>query len=260
MKIARENIYFHSPYRILLKRLDEIAEMRLNCEIYVDGNALDAHTDEEIGRINSTFEKFGLAKILHGPFFDLNPGSRDARARDFACERIISSLQLCKKFGVGHIVLHTGLNPIYYKNSLKLFLDLSIPVWREILKAAGEGKITIALENSIDTTPEIIVGLIKEFNSPNLEACFDAGHYNAFGERSVFECLEGYPAGSIGELHLSDNTGTFDDHLALGEGNIDYGRIFAEIEKRKESPILTCEPHTFDDIEKNLNYLHSLNI
>ncbi len=258
MKITREKIYFHAPYRMLLSGLDRIGEMGINCEIYVDGKDVDTYTKAETERINSTFEKHEILKIVHGPFLGLNPGSRDPKVQDLTFERFIAAFEFCRKIKTNHIVLHSGFDPIFYKNASELFLKLSIPLWKEVLKAAAKDKIVIALENSIDPTPGIIVNLLKELDSPYLEACFDAGHYNVFGQKSVWEALEEYPQGSIGELHLSDNKGDFDTHLALGEGNIDYKRMFKEIEKRGREPILTSEPHSMEDIEKNLKYLISL--
>lgn len=260
MKITREKIYFHAPYRMLLAGLDRIGEKGINCEIYVDGKALDTYTEAEIERINSTFEKYGIRKIVHGPFLDLNPGSRDPKIQDLTVGRAISAFEFCKKIKTSHIVLHSGFDPIFYKGASELFLKLSIPVWKEILRAAAGYKIVIALENSIDPTPEIIVNLLKDLDSPYLEACFDAGHYNSFGgQKGIWKALEEYPRDSIGELHLSDNKGDFDTHLALGEGNIDYKRLFREIEKMGREPILTSEPHSMEDIKKNLNYLLTLN-
>lgn len=260
MNITKEKIYFHAPYRMLLAGLDRIGEKGINCEIYVDGRALDTYTEAEIEKINSTFEKYGIRKIVHGPFLDLNPGSRDPKIQDLTLERVISAFEFCKKIKTNHIVLHSGFDPIFYKDASELFLKLSIPVWKEALRAAAKYGIVIALENSIDPAPWIIVNLLKELDSPYLEACFDAGHYNVFGRKDIWGALDEYPENSIGELHISDNNGDFDTHLALGEGNIDYRRLFKEIEKKgREQPILTSEPHSMEDIEKNLKYLIDLN-
>lgn len=259
MTVVKEKIYFHTPYRMLLAELNRIAEKRINCEIYADGNALDTYSDEETERINSTFEKYDILKIVHGPFSDLNPGSRDPKIRDLTLKRFISAFEFCDKLKTNHIVLHSGFNPVHYKDALDLFLRLSIPVWKKILMEASKKNIIIALENSIEPTPDIIISLLKELNSPNLEACFDVAHYNAFGEKGIWGALEEYPPDTIGELHLSDNKGDFDDHLALGEGNIDFKKLLREVGQKGREPILTTEPHSFEDIEKNLNYLLLIN-
>jgi sugar phosphate isomerase/epimerase len=260
MKIARENIYFHAPYRMLLSSLDWIAQKKINCEIYADGAVLDHYTEDEIAGINSVFEKNGLKKIVHGPFLDLNPGSRDQKIKDCTYERFISAFEFCRKLKADHIVLHSGFDPIFYKDANDLFLGLSIPVWKETVKAAESKKITIALENSIDPDPAVVTGLLKEIKSPSFEACFDAGHYYAFGKMSPFDALKWYPDGSIGEIHLSDNKGDFDTHLPLGEGDIDFGRLLKEVWKKGRDPIITSEPHSREDIERNLEYLISLGL
>ncbi len=260
MRITKENIYFHVPYRILLSSLDWIAQKGVNCEIYANGEVLDNYTDGEIDRINGVFESRGMKKIIHGPFLDLNPGSMDSKIRDLTYERFISALGLCEKLKTNHIVLHSGLDPIFYKDASRLFIDLSIPVWKEAVKAAASRNIVIAIENSVDPNPEVVVGLLKELNSPSLEACFDAGHYYAFGKMSPFDALKWYPDGSIGELHLSDNKGDFDNHLPLGDGDIDFRRLLTEAWKKGREPIITSEPHCKEHIERNLKYLLALGL
>lgn len=258
MKITREKIYFHAPYKMLLNNLTAISERRINCEIYIDGDGLDKYNQAEIDRINSAFEKYGLSKIAHGPFLDLNPGSRDAKIREFTLKRVIAALEFCKAVKTNHIVLHSGFQPIFYRDSHELFLDLSIKVWREILDLAVKSNVIISIENSIDPSPEIIVKLLARLKSPNLNACFDIGHFNVFGQASILDCLKEYSAHSIGEIHLSDNNGDFDSHLALGEGQIDFVRFFEEIDKMGIEPIITSEPHSMEDIEKNIRFLLSI--
>jgi len=258
MRITKDKIYFHTPFRMLLGGLDWIAERGINCEIYADGAVLDNHTDDEIGRINAIFEKHGIKKIIHGPFLDLNPGSRDPKIRDLTYERFVSAFDLCKKLKADHIVLHSGFDPIFYKGVPDLFIKLSMPVWKETAKAAESKNIVIAIENSIDPDPEVVVGLLKELKSPSVEACFDAAHYYAFGKMSPSDALKWYPQGSIGELHLSDNKGDFDTHLPLGEGDIDFRQLLAEVWKKGREPIVTSEPHSKEDIEVNLKYILSL--
>ena len=260
MRITKEKVYFHVPYRILLSSLDWIGKIGVNCEIYANGEALDNHTAAETDRINDLFESRGMKKIIHGPFLDLNPGSMDSRIRDLTYERFMSAFGLCEKLRANHIVLHTGLDPIFYKDASDFFLDLSIPVWKEAIKAAGSKHITIAIENSIDPNPEVVVGLLKRLDSPVVEACFDAGHYYAFGKMSPFDALKWYPDGSIGELHLSDNKGDFDTHLPLGDGDLDFKGLLIEAWKKGREPIITSEPHCKEHIERNLKYLLALGL
>ena len=260
MKLTREKIYFHAPYRMLLSSLGWIADKGINCEIYADGAALDSYSDEEIGIINGVFREGGLKKIVHGPFLDLNPGSRDREIRELTLERFKRVFEFCEKLDARHVVLHTGFDPIFYKDASHLFLNLCLPVWEDAAKAASAKGITIAIENSIDPDPEIVTGILQEVRVKNLEACFDAGHYYAFGKMSPFDALKWYPDKSIGEMHLSDNKGDFDSHLPLGEGDLDFGGLIREVLKKGREPIITTEPHSKEDIERNLAYLVSMEI
>ena len=47
----------------------------------------------------------------------------------------------------------------------------------------------------------------------------------------------------IMELHLHDNNGEEDTHLAIGKGNADFAGLFQLIDEKGLSPTITLEPH-----------------
>ena len=57
------------------------------------------------------------------------------------------------------------------------------------------------------------------------------------------------------QLHLHDNTGANDDHLAIGAGRIDFDRLFAHIEAKGLRPIVTLEAHEEKAIWQSLEVL-----
>ncbi len=258
MKLTREKIYFHAPYRMLLGSLDWVAVKKVNCEIYADGSALDSYSRDEVDLINNKFESSGLKKIVHGPFLDLNPGSWDEGIRRLTLERFAQAFKFCRELKTDHIVLHSGFDPVFYQDSSQVFLNFCLPVWRAAADMAADNGIKIAVENSIDNDPSVVIGIIQETDRPNLEACFDPGHYYAFAKMSPFKALERYPDGMIGEIHLSDNKGDFDSHLPLGEGHLDFRKLLTEVIKKGREPIFTSEPHSKEDILRNLDYLLSM--
>ena len=89
----------------------------------------------------------------------------------------------------------------------------------------------------------------------NFNLCFDAGHYNAFSKLDPLKALNMLSAQKIGEIHLSDNDGSGDQHLVLGEGKINLGAIFKRIEELKIQPIFTLEPRDVTEAIKSLTYL-----
>jgi len=253
--MKKEEIFVHVPYRMLLANLEKVVELGINCEIYVDSEALDNYTSKEIDLINSIFSKYGLKKILHGPIYDLNPGSLDSKIREVSQERIKQTISFCEKLNIEHIVFHHGFHHVYYRNHREEWLKNSIAIWRTVVNYCLDKKISLAIENSLDPDPNIIIELIKKINSSNFKACFDIGHFNAFGEKPVLEIFKEYPKEFIQEIHLSDNWGDFDTHLALGKGNIDFKSFFELLAEMRINPIITIEPHSLEDVRPSLEYI-----
>jgi sugar phosphate isomerase/epimerase len=93
-----------------------------------------------------------------------------------------------------------------------------------VLKVAEKKGVTLALENIMTplSSVERIASLIKRWNHPRLKACLDVGHA-AISEDPIAAIR------MLGEhlvtTHLHDNHGKEDDHLPLGEGVLDWGKI-----------------------------------
>ncbi|MFH1406786.1 MAG: sugar phosphate isomerase/epimerase family protein [Candidatus Omnitrophota bacterium] len=256
----QDRLYFHVPYRDLLENLTQVLRNRVNCEIYIGSSALDAPAKREINLINESFKKEGLRKIMHGPFHDLNSGSFDTEVRRISERRYIQAIEFCSALGSGNIVMHTGYQPIFYYYAKDLWMQNALGCWEAVIKQAKKHGITICVENSVDTSADVIVELVKKAGSDNFKACFDIAHYNVFSKVPILESLNAYPPGLIREIHLSDNDGTSDAHLALGEGKIDFPAFFKELDTLGIAPIVTVEPHTPEDIPKSLAYLKGLGL
>ncbi len=65
----------------------------------------------------------------------------------------------------------------------------------------------------------------------------------------------------ISEIHLHDNHGERDEHLPLGEGNIDLPAVFAQLKMRNLRPALVIENHQEAHVSLSLerigNYLET---
>jgi sugar phosphate isomerase/epimerase len=54
------------------------------------------------------------------------------------------------------------------------------------------------------------------------------------------------------ELHLHDNNGEEDTHLAVVKGNADVAGLFQLLNENGLSPIITLEPHEEDTLWQSL--------
>ena len=69
------------------------------------------------------------------------------------------------------------------------------------------------------------------------------------------KCFD-YPL--IKHVHLSDNNGTFDQHNALGTGNIDFDLLFKNIDEISYDGILMVEVKEPQDILQSLDFIEKL--
>ena len=141
---------------------------------------------------------------------------------------VLGKLKEAEKFNIPYVVAHAskGDNPpkISHLQATKL---------KTMLEKTSS---TLCLENV--RSNENLFTLLK-LNLPNLKACFDLGHAHAYGdEKEVFEKLKN----KIACTHLHDNFGK-DDHLILGEGEIDFKSIINELKNTPNiSNCLECFP------------------
>ena len=54
------------------------------------------------------------------------------------------------------------------------------------------------------------------------------------------------------ELHVHDNCGSHDDHLPVGQGNIDFRSLFTLLQARSIQPLITLEPHREEHLAESL--------
>ena len=90
--------------------------------------------------------------------------------------------------------------------------------------------------------------------APNLEVCLDVGHLLAFGGGDFPRWLETLAPVS-GQLHLHDNDGRGDDHLALGAGQVPLAEVLGHFAARGRRPLVTLEPHQEGSLEPSLEHL-----
>ncbi len=224
--------------------------------ILILSKSITLYPSEDLIKIRRFFQEYDLDKTVHGPFMDLSLASVDPLVRNLTLKRYKQALEFCKQIYAKNIVFHTGYSPIFHREHKEQWLERTVSLWKKILPAAVDEGITVAMENTIEDSPDIPLALIKELDSDYFKACFDVAHYNVFSKDSIRDCLNAYPD-IIVEVHISDNSGKFDEHLALGDGNIDFDGFFAQLSSRRIEPLITCEPHDRQSLLRNIDYLRN---
>ena len=244
-------IHVNVPYKLLLDQLEFILERGLNPEIYFNGEALDTYCADDVRTIHNSLIKRGLKTTIHAPFMDLSPGGVDSKIKKSTLERLDQTLEVGAIFTPRLIVFHPGYNKWFFDNNVDLWLENSLVTWSGLLRKAEQLNIPLAVENIFEEEPSSLHKLISKLNSPYFNFCFDTGHFNLFSNVTMEEWF--ISLGSfIKEVHLHDNNKHADDHLPLGDGEIDFPLFFKLLKKYGVTPIYTIEPHKVEDLERSL--------
>ncbi len=248
------NIHVHIPYERIYEHIDIIRHRALNPEIYLNALSLDSIKGRDIINLKNALTH-NPAFTIHGPFMDMAPGSVDPKIREVTTRRFYQVLDVAETLRPANIVFHTGYDERRYNGQIGLWLNNSVITWRPILKKAEALGTRIAIENVFEEEPSGLKDLVEGISSPNFGICFDTGHFNAFSKVKLqdwFDAIGSY----IIELHLHDNHGLDDEHLAIGDGNIDFKEIISRVIDR--NPVYTIEAHSIEGVEKSITVLQTL--
>ena len=231
------------PFRLLKEKyLPVVLENRINPEIGIDGEVIDTHSKKDFLEMVSILRQEGLLITLHGPFYDLVPGGMDKKILKATRERLKQAFDLIPVFEPLSIVCHTGYQRKRYHEVEKKWLDTALETWAPLVQYLRGTGTTLMIENVYERTPRMLQKLLRGLNSEKVGFCFDAGHMNVFSETSMQGWLKTLGP-FLKELHLHDNDGTSDDHLAIGAGEIDFESLFEYVEENRLRPIMTLEAH-----------------
>ena len=250
------SVQVNIPFRMLVESyIDLFLANRINPEIGIDADALENFKPSDFEKIAAALSIYQPRITLHGPFIDLSAGSKDPRIREVTRLRLNQFLDLIPIFKPVTVVCHAGYDAKRYAFFKEEWVQNSLDTWSWFAKQLNAQGARLMLENVYEKDPQEVLILLKELKSEKVGLCLDAGHLWSFG-KSTPELWLDTLGDFIGQFHLHDNDGTFDQHLGLGAGNIDFAPIWSYIgSNSKAPPVITLEPHEKEDLSKSLEYL-----
>jgi len=247
----KESIHAHIPYSRLSEYIGYLLTHRINPEVYFPAEALDHVIWEELDAHSQALHAAGLATTIHAPFMDLNPGALDATIREATRRRFHQVFQAAELLRPRVIVFHPGYDDLHYGDNRMTWLKNSIAFWQELLPRAREVGCIIAVENIFEKEPTTLRLLLEAIDDPCFRHCFDVGHWNMFTTVSLEEWFAELGQ-FIAESHIHDNHGQADEHLPLGEGQIDFDRVFGLLKQYAPDTVWTIEAHSTERLERAL--------
>lgn len=241
----------HMPYSRLAEQYDFIFTEKINPELYLPADALDTVRPTEFKQLSRDLANNNLACTIHATFMDLNPGSTDPLIRAATRQRVEQTLEIAAVLRPKVVVFHPGYNRIMHGSVRERWIENSVSFWQEQqdnIKAAG---CRVAIENIFEEEPSTLLQLLEQLDRSLFGHCFDCGHFNMFATISLeewFSALGDY----IIESHLHDNHGGADEHLPVGEGEIDFTKVTDLLKQYAPDAIWTLEAHNKEHLIRSL--------
>ncbi|WP_297437100.1 sugar phosphate isomerase/epimerase [Thermococcus sp.] len=189
---------------------------------YMDAGSARALAEE--------IRSFGLDLSIHAPFSDLNVGSFNERIRRASMGLLRETLELAVDIDAIAVTVHPGHCSPLSRRYREEYMEIHRSSLRTLDEWREELGVKLGVENMpyfpiLDAqTPERLSELLE---GTGLGVTFDVGHLNtSTGEFKRFLELLG---NRVVHLHLHDNHGITDEHLALGEGTVPWDEVLPRL-------------------------------
>ncbi|WP_321401992.1 sugar phosphate isomerase/epimerase family protein [Maridesulfovibrio sp.] len=259
MKPEFETCYVNLPLRYIYnfpEYLDFFVENCIQPELGLDCLGDECLSMDWLLSIRDRLVDAGLKCTVHLPFLDLKPSSLNPAIRNASIETLRTAFELAKIFSPQRMVMHPSftswLEPPLFERAYTYCVE-----GIRTLSDSWPDHPPLCLENTHEFTPDAIVRLVKELDRENIGICFDLGHWFSFSkgaENDDFDLWFDAFAPYIKHLHLHDNHGSKDEHLALGKGSMNWDYIVSRISELAPLPTFTLEPHNRDDFTLTYAY------
>ena len=169
-----------------------------------------------------TITRTVLVLFLLGTAHSCSPAAHAQAPRDLVINGVYEAA-----LDIPRIILHHGYVPhtSYPTGWLKRITQF----WKELL-ADLPGEMQFHLENHLEHDPQLISNVIDSIGDSRVTVCLDIGHAHCHGRIPVEEWPQRLGA-RIGYVHLHDNHGESDEHLAFGEGTLDVAAVLTALEE-----------------------------
>lgn len=188
---------------------------------------------------------------IHGPFLDLNPMSYERLTAEASWVRFSQAYEAARCLGAKRLIFHTCRVPaVCYPQSWASRLS---EFWNRFLDCHPD--IPVSAENVFDEDPFLVADFASRVTAGSFSLCLDIGHAGHASDKSVAVWLETL-APWIEHLHLHDNHGRRDEHLALGKGAIDLAAVSEILPSLPRLTGATVENTTLQDCRDSAEFLN----
>ncbi|MDY0351094.1 MAG: sugar phosphate isomerase/epimerase family protein [Desulfobulbaceae bacterium] len=255
-----DRCFINAPFGLLRQGLlDVFISNRLRPEISLEGDCLWTAGEDEFQAVADSLRTAGLQCTLHAPFFDLAPGGLDPKILAVTREKLRRAFALSAIFQPRSIVCHLGYDDNKHSYKFEEWLRISEETWTGLLELARRSNTPVMFENTYETEPRVHQLLFERLQSSGPGFCLDVGHLTAYAGSS-WQTWTDALLPRLRQIHLHDNRGRRDEHIAIGLGIFNFREFFDFLRSQRISPLITLEPHSESDLWLSLRNIEELKL
>lgn len=207
-------------------------------DVCLDGGAIDPeeYTADTVTSIRNVCDDDDVRIGLH-TLSAVNVAETSAHVDEAVDEYLRAYVDIGEKVGADRIIVHGGY---HFTDDAEERIQASKDRLRRILTYAEDKKPTLLLENHnheppdsemhyVPVTLDECQNFFDELESESLGWAFNPPHARLFPE-GIDGYLESLGVDLCGQVRLNDNDGEVEEHLAPGEGTMDFEALFALLE------------------------------
>ncbi|UFJ40273.1 sugar phosphate isomerase/epimerase [Brevibacillus humidisoli] len=252
---------FELPLREAVDQL--VADGWTSIELMCEGNHAEIleWTQEQVSTLAEWGREKGVRWSLHAPISRCNPAAEEQAQRDHSVELMRRCLHLVGELQCSHVVMHVGqirdhLDPVCRDQGVRRVIHFL----QQLLADSDRTEISLALEN-VPPYPGVLgwnvddlVSICQGMDDSRVGIVYDVGHAHLIRPGYVLESLRQVLPHLLA-LHLSDNRGEHDDHLAVGEGAIPFPQVVSFLCEQGYRGFWTLETTSVADARLSIDRL-----
>lgn len=219
---------------------------------------------KKVRELNELKKTYSLNYVVHAPFDGINISTPQNALRTVALKLIEKSMRCAYEIDAKLVVVHSGfispLDIIKPKVSWNLFLDSL----KRLNKLAKDLDVYVGVENMpsdvsamIRSYKDAILFIEEIYALEMLGLTLDVGHTNTINTYEARNYLLRV-GDRILHLHLHDNDGKKDGHLAVGSGTVNWALILPLVKGLRLIGGLTIEVMNLRDAKKSFNVITTM--
>jgi sugar phosphate isomerase/epimerase len=202
--------------------LKRVAKEFKHWEIMSEGEHYLQHV---LRRLEAAAPSYKVKFSIHAPISDVNIAALSERMREAATLEIIASMEQAIQINADTVTFHPGYHSMVIPNLEAKSIEKAKRSMRTIDRLMNEFGVVAAVEN-MPNFKFMIGAKAKELydivDGTDMKICFDIGHANTVNQIDEMMDLLG---DRIKTVHIHDNNGNNDDHMTIGDGNIDFKKV-----------------------------------